>query len=118
MCVNAIITLGPLACACYFANIGSLLAYTGAISGFFAIYLLPVLVHLKRRYTQITNPLLAEAVALNEFQVLKSEELKSPKANSGGRLADDDGEQFMSKSPKIMISDRIAQGKKVPSNND
>lgn len=70
--VNAVITLGPLACACYFANIGSLLAYTGAISGFFAIYLLPVMVHLKRRYTQITNPLLAEAVSLNEFQIIKA----------------------------------------------
>ena len=63
--LNAAITLIPLTIALFLDEIGSLLAFTGSISGLVLIYTLPVLVHLRRRYIQITNPLLAEAIARN-----------------------------------------------------
>ena len=63
--LNAAITLIPLTIALFLEEIGSLLAFTGSISGLVLIYALPVMVHLKRRYIQITNPLLAEAMARN-----------------------------------------------------
>ena len=60
----------PLAFAILYPEIGTILAYSGAFAGFVVIYCLPVMVYLKKRYTQITNPLLAEAIALNEFRIV------------------------------------------------
>ena len=69
--LNIIVTAIPLVFACLYPNIGTLLMYTGAFAGSICMYFLPVFVHLKRRYTQITNPLLAEALSLNEFTILR-----------------------------------------------
>jgi hypothetical protein len=60
----------PLAFAILYPQIGTILAYSGAFAGFIVIYCLPVMVFLKKRYTEITNPLLAEAIALNEFRIV------------------------------------------------
>ena len=73
--LNLIVTTIPLCLALLYPYIGTILAFTGAFAGFLIIYCLPVMVHLKRRYTQITNPLLAEAIALNEFQVVSSKDI-------------------------------------------
>jgi len=51
----------------FYPQVGTILSYIGAIAGFLAIYLMPVLVHLKRIRTDITNPLLARAIHENEL---------------------------------------------------
>ena len=75
LAINLVVTLITLAFAIWYPNIGTIISWTGAFAGFIIIYCLPVMVYLKKRYIQITNPLLAEAIAMNEFRVVKS---KSP----------------------------------------
>ena len=72
-----------------------MLAFTGSIGGLVIIYILPVMVHLKRKHTQITNPLLAEAIARSEFKIIGK---NNP--HSEDHLKGD-------KSPKIAIPDRL-----------
>ena len=64
ICINAF----PLICALYIPQIGTLLSVVGTISGYLIIYVLPVMVYLKHMRTKITNPLLAEALVLNEYK--------------------------------------------------
>ena len=45
--MNVIVCCIPLVIALFTPDIGSLLSYMGSISGFVAIYLLPVLTHIK-----------------------------------------------------------------------
>jgi hypothetical protein len=108
--LNIFVTLIPLTLALTYPYIGTIMAFVGAFGGFFAVYLLPIMVHLKRRYTQITNPLLAEAISLNEFTVITD---LSPKT---ARLAVSSSQE-LSKSPKIVISDRIV-GRDSPTFNN
>ena len=68
----------PLLFALFYPNIGVVLAYVSAVSGFLIIFVFPVLVHLKRMRTRILHPLLAEALATNEFK-LKFNDVTSPK---------------------------------------
>ena len=68
--LNLLITIIPLSFAIVCPDIGTILAFTGAFCGFFVIYCLPVMCYLKQRYTEITNPILAEAIALNEHRIL------------------------------------------------
>ena len=68
----------PLLFALFYPNIGTILSYVSAVSGFLIIFVFPVLVHLKRMRTRILHPLLAEALATNEFS-LKFNEVSSPK---------------------------------------
>ena len=72
--INASLTLIPLMFAMFFKGIGSVLACTGSLSGLVIIYVLPVAVHLKKRYTQITNPLLAEAMARHDSAIYSNRE--------------------------------------------
>ena len=66
-----LITFIPFLFALFYPNIGTVLSYVGAIAGFFIIYVVPCLVYLKYQRTKITNPLLAEAICLNEFTKAK-----------------------------------------------
>ena len=75
--VNILVTLLPLSFAIAFPNIGTVLAYGGGAAGFVIIYCLPVMVYLKKKYLQITNPLRAEAVALNEYRIAKTKQVSS-----------------------------------------
>lgn len=77
----------PLLCALFYPNVGTLLSYVGALSGFVIIYLLPVMVYLKMRKLQILNPLLAEAIARNEFKVETKDPALTPKLVVSDRLA-------------------------------
>lgn len=63
--LNSIVFLIPLTFSIIFPEIGSIIAYSGAFAGFVVVYCLPVIVYLKKKYIQITNPLLAEAITLN-----------------------------------------------------
>ena len=76
--MNIAMTFIPLLFALFYPNIGTVLAYVSAISGFLIIFVFPVLVHLKRMRTKILHPLLAEALATNEFS-LKISDVASPK---------------------------------------
>lgn len=75
--LTLIFAVVPLLFALFYPNIGTLLSYVGAISGFILIYVLPVMVHLKQMRMRIQNPILAEAVAMNRFKVSKAID-KSP----------------------------------------
>ena len=49
--LNILVTIIPLSFACIYPNIGHIMSYTGAFFGTISMYFLPVLVHLKKRYT-------------------------------------------------------------------
>lgn len=65
--MNVIIITIPLIFLIVYPSIGTVLGYIGAVTGFPIIYVLPVMVHLKRMKTRIENPLLAEALDMNAF---------------------------------------------------
>ena len=71
MCLNIVFTAIPLLFALFYTNISTILSFVGAITGFALIYVFPVLVHLKRMKLTITNPLLAEAILRNKFEISK-----------------------------------------------
>ena len=84
------ISFFPLIFSLFLPSVGSILSYAGAISGFFIIYILPVTTYMKWKRTQIQNPLLAEALKMNEYSV-------APKTDLDG----------VPLSPKINVSERI-----------
>jgi len=65
----------PLVFALFYPDIGTILSYAGAVSGLLIIYILPVMVHVKRMKLAIENPLSEAAIAENEFKVDKSNPL-------------------------------------------
>lgn len=75
--LNISLTTVPLMFALFYQQVGTILSYTGAISGFLIIYVLPVMIHLKRLRTSIENPLLAEALEMNQFNA-QTQPDKSP----------------------------------------
>ena len=75
--LNISINFFPFLCSIYIPHIGTLLAGVSTISGYLVIYILPVFVYLKHMRTKITNPLLAEALVMNEFKTQKSDD-RSP----------------------------------------
>ena len=80
--LNIVIITIPLIFLIVYPNIGTILGYVGACTGFLIMYVLPVMVHLKRIKTKITNPLLAEAIDMNAFIVKgKTERPNSPTGN-------------------------------------
>jgi hypothetical protein len=58
--------------ALFYPNVGTVLSYFGAVSGLLIIYCLPVFVHLKYKETALLNPMLAEAIQKNQFDMSKS----------------------------------------------
>jgi hypothetical protein len=76
--LNVSLVLIPLAFALFYPDISSVLAYSGAVAGFLIIYVFPVLVHLKQYRTKILHPMLAEALATNDFD-LQISDVASPK---------------------------------------
>lgn len=64
--MNVGISLVPLAFCLFYPNIGSVLGYAGALSGFFMIYLIPVMAYMKMRKLEIQFPQLAAALQENE----------------------------------------------------
>lgn len=66
--IGMLINVFPFCCALWIPHIGTLLASVSTLSGYLIIYVLPVFVYLKHMRTKITNPLLAEALVMNEFK--------------------------------------------------
>lgn len=67
--LNITIIIIPMLFTLFYPHIGTILGYVGAFTGFAIMYLLPVMVHLKRMKVRITNPLLAEAIDMNAFNM-------------------------------------------------
>jgi sodium-coupled neutral amino acid transporter 9 len=67
--LNITICIIPMLFTLFYPHIGTILGYVGAFTGFAIMYLLPVMVHLKRIKLKITNPLLAEAIDMNAFNM-------------------------------------------------
>ena len=66
---NCWVQLFPMTISLFSESIGSILTYTGSISGFLLIFTLPVAVHLRKKYLEITNPLFLETLTRNESLV-------------------------------------------------
>ena len=125
--INIIVSLIPLLFQLFYPKIGTILGIASSISALFMIYIIPVQTYFKMRKLQILYPMLAAAIEENEVQFL------APSPRPGKRLPknimdsqeendnkDDliltdqrisvDSNNFpkhMSKSPKIVVSDRF-----------
>lgn len=77
--LNITIITIPMLFTLFYPHIGTILGYVGAFTGFAIMYLLPVMVHLKRMKTRITNPLLAEAIDMNAFLTSNKAQFSTPK---------------------------------------
>jgi len=64
--LNIGISLIPLIFALFYPKIGAILSYAASISGFFMIYVIPVMAYMKMKKLEITHPLLADALQQNE----------------------------------------------------
>jgi|TARA_B110000285_G_scaffold214995_1_gene260916 hypothetical protein len=60
--LNIGISVVPLSMAIFYPKIGTILGYAGAASGFFMIYLIPVITYMKMRKIEILYPELASAI--------------------------------------------------------
>lgn len=68
--LNIGISVVPLIMAIFYPKIGSILGIAGAASGFFMIYLVPVVAYMKMRKIEILYPELAAAIQENEVKVI------------------------------------------------
>jgi len=57
--LNFLLLIIPTLLAIYYPNVGQLTAYIGTIAAFLTIYMIPIAVHVKARYTAIKDPELA-----------------------------------------------------------
>lgn len=67
--VNIGISTVPLFFALFYPLIGNIIGIAASISGFFMIYVVPVLTYLKMRKIEIENPMLAAALQENEVTI-------------------------------------------------
>jgi len=132
--INACISLVPLFFALFYPHIGTILAIASSISALFMIYIVPVLTYFKMRKLEIMYPMLAAALQENEVEFVvpnqprkdlprnimdssaglldagstgaePTDQMNGPEfVGQGGALPKD-----MSKSPKLVISDRFLQ---------
>jgi hypothetical protein len=86
--MNVVIITIPLLFTLFYPNIGTILGYVGAITGLLIMYILPVMVHLKRMRTRIENPMLAEAIDKNAF-IAKGQVVDGAPASPKLRIRDD-----------------------------
>ncbi len=54
--------MAPFLLAIFYPDVGKLAGYLGSLAALGCIYVLPTITNLKSSYTQIKNPLLAEAI--------------------------------------------------------
>jgi hypothetical protein len=60
----------PLLFCLFYPLIGNIIGVAASISGFFMIYVVPVITYLKMQKLEIENPLLAAALQENEVSLL------------------------------------------------
>jgi MFS-type transporter involved in bile tolerance (Atg22 family) len=82
--LNICISVVPLFFALFYPKVGTILGYAASISGFFMIYVVPVMAYMKMRKIEILHPELAAAIQQNEVQVVipqkKNFPMQSPKS--------------------------------------
>ena len=79
--VNILFILPPLAFGIFYPQVGSLLGYIGSGCGLFIMYLLPIMVHLKRYRLQLTDPVAFQMLETHKLdQLLHNTDLFSPMA--------------------------------------
>jgi hypothetical protein len=108
--------------ALFYPKIGTILGYAASISGFFMIYVIPVITYMKMKKIEILHPELAAAIQQNEVQVVIPRRtnfpMQSPKASelktgSTGSSEEMDPSLF-SLSPKLVINDRFLKRQNKP----
>jgi hypothetical protein len=124
--LNVGISTVPLCFALFYPKIGSILGYAASVSGFFMIYVVPVITYMKMRKIEIMHPLLAAAIQENEVEVFMPqrrtdlpknfEAASSPIMETGGskdklieKKTENKVPQHLTSSPKIVITDRFLQ---------
>jgi hypothetical protein len=78
--LNISISLIPLIFALFYPKVGAVLSYSASISGFFMIYVIPVITYLKMKKIEIDYPLLAVAIQENEVDLMIPENPNLPKS--------------------------------------
>ena len=73
--VCTVILSVPLLCAIFYPNIGTILSYAGAISGFLIIYVFPIMVHLKSEHEKIKHPQMTNVTQLKEHDKTSKQEI-------------------------------------------
>jgi len=71
--VNIGISLVPLFFAIFYPLVGNIIGVAASISGFFMIYIIPVITYLKMKKIEIENPALAKALKENKLELLNKE---------------------------------------------
>lgn len=120
--INLGISMVPLLFAIFYPNIGTVLSYASSVSGFFMIYLVPVMAYMKMKKLEILHPLLAAAIQENEVDLLVPSRrdtlpknlMSSPKM---GRTAEEDV-SFETTTPKLVINDRFLERQKLVSQHE
>ena len=60
--MNCGISIIPLLSAMFYPAIGSVITLIGSVSGFFLIFVIPVVTYMKKKRLEIEHPLLAAAL--------------------------------------------------------
>lgn len=69
----------PLLFAIFYPKVGTILSYIGSVAGFFPIYFLPVLVHLKRRKMKLEKPIWVKALDITKMKYSPNENSQKKK---------------------------------------
>lgn len=76
--VNVLILILPFLLAIFYPEVGKLAGYLGSVSALGCIYVMPTISHLKSVQTQVSHPILSEAIKQNLFDSKVSDGDKSP----------------------------------------
>jgi len=71
--LNFVIIVFPTVVSIVYPKVGSILGYIGAFAGFFAIYSIPTVLHLKIERLKILNPILYKALEAKKVQIVKAD---------------------------------------------
>ena len=70
--LNLSILIAPLGFSLFYPKVGSILVYASSLSGFFLIYVVPVVTYMKMKKLEITDPLIARALQENDSNFVVS----------------------------------------------
>lgn len=71
--INLTIITLPTVVSIVYPKVGSILGYIGAFAGFFSIYSIPTILHLKIERLKILNPLLYKALEAKKVEIIKAD---------------------------------------------
>ena len=94
--IGALINVTGLIFAIFYPNVGAVLAYFGAVSGFLCIYTMPVLVHLSMMKTKIENQIAAQREFEPAADIEGSETYTDDGMNNFVRVGDKTGKPVLS----------------------